>query len=313
LLPTILFRAPSGWPTSNGDNVAKSSFIASGGADGIVKIWRSPDPSKKNSWECIATLDHSSFEGRTRASDDEDGIPQIYALQFIDHWQGLASETNDFLMTSSDDYVHLWEMDKEKDDNEKLCFTEVFSIRFTAVDNFGSGVSVCAVTSAGLKVPQPQASSSTATDNAFGGERNPANTIYVFDASYCPENGLLGVALSDGSMRLVNGRGVCLSTLSLPGCRSHLTSFAWDSTGTRLASCVATGHLILWSIASGEGQTAVSCLAILEGGKISLDFTYCHINSMFVRVTNRFVFCFSKRPPAGATSLWRQILWRGRE
>jgi WD40 repeat protein len=264
------FRAPSGWPTANWDSVGKPSFIASGGADGIVKIWRSPDPSKKNSWECIATLDHSSFEGRPRASDDQDGIPQIYALQFIDHWQGLASEKNGFLMTSSDDYVHLWEMDKKNDDNADFCFTEVFSIRFTAAGNIGSGVSVSPVTSAGLKVPQPQASFSTATDNAYGGQRNPSNIIYVFDASYCPGNGLLGAALSDGSMRLVNGRGVCVSTLSLPSCRSHLTSFAWDSTGTRLASCVATGHLILWGIANMEGRTAVSCLAILEGGKIPM-------------------------------------------
>jgi WD40 repeat protein len=233
-------------------------------------IWRSSDPSKKNSWECIVTLDHSSFEGRTKASDDDDGIPQIYALQFIEHWQGLASENNDFLMTSSDDYVHLWEMDTAQGDDDKLCLSEVFSIRFTAVDNVGSGVSVCPVTSAGLKVPNTQPSLSTSTEHAFGGERNPSNVIYVFDASYCPGNGLLGVALSDGSMRLVNGRGVCVSVLSLPGCKSHLTSFTWDSTGSRLASCVATGHLILWSIENGEGRTVVSCLAVLEGGTILL-------------------------------------------
>lgn len=268
------FRAPPGWPATSGDNLRKFSFIASGGADGIVKIWCSSDPSKKNSWTCIATLDHSSFEGRTKASDDEDSIPQIYALQFIDHWQGLAAETNDFLMTSSDDYIHLWEMGTAQGDDDELCFSEALSIRFTAVDNVGSGVSVCPVTSAGLKVPNKQPSSlNTPNEHAFGGQRNPSNVIYVFDASYCTGNGLLGVALSDGSLRLVNGRGVCVSVLSLPGCKSHLTSFTWDSTGSRLASCVATGHLILWGIENGGGQTVVSCLAVLEGGKLLLDET----------------------------------------
>ena len=84
--------------------------------------------------------------------------------------------------------------------------------------------------------------------SAFGGERNPNNLIFVFDASYCPANGLLGVALSDGSLRLVNGQGSCLTVLALPGIESHLTSFSWDGTGTRLATCLATGHIVTWTM-----------------------------------------------------------------
>jgi hypothetical protein len=44
--------------------------------------------------------------------------------------------------------------------------------------------------------------------------------------------------------------------------------------GNRLASCVATGHLILWSIENGGTKTVASCLAILEGGKILLDASF---------------------------------------
>ena len=179
-------------------------------------------------------------------------------------------------MTSSDDYIHLWEMEAARGDEDKLCFSEALSIRFTSVSNVGSGVSVCPVTSAGLKVPNEKPSLNTSNEHAFGGERNPSNLIYVFDASYCTGNGLLGVALSDGSLRLVNGRGVCVSVLSLPGCTSHLTSFTWDSTGSRLASCVATGHLILWGVENGGVQTVVSCLAVLEGGTLLLDETLRH-------------------------------------
>jgi len=277
-----LHRAPTKWSSSGGDALAQSSFIASGGADGVVKVWLSPDPSRVNSWECVSTLDHGSFQGRVKApsvENEEEDIPQIYALEFIEHWQGLSSKDadpnvkNSFLLTSSDDYVHLWDMNVRQDDesSSEISFSEVFSIRFTPFGNIGNGVAVCTVTSAGLKVPQEEPPSNAAHDGGgvFGGERNPDNIVYVFDASYCPGNGLLGVALSDGTLRLVNGRGVCVSVLSLPGCNSNLTSFSWDSTGSRLASCVATGLLILWNVNNEDenGRTVVSCAAVLEGGK----------------------------------------------
>jgi len=108
----------------------------------------------------------------------------------------------------------------------------------------------------------------------FGGKgRNPTNMVYVFEAQYCPTNSLLAVALSDGSLRVVNPRGVCVSILQLPGSgdgskAAHLTSLAWDGSGTRLASCVATGHLVLWSIvpANDSSRIVPSCTAVLQGG-----------------------------------------------
>uniref|UniRef100_A0A7S0AWW5 Uncharacterized protein n=1 Tax=Minutocellus polymorphus TaxID=265543 RepID=A0A7S0AWW5_9STRA len=59
-----------------------------------------------------------------------------------------------------------------------------------------------------------------------------------------------------------------MSVLSLPGCESHLTSFAWDSTGTRLASCVGTGHIVLWHVEStiGTNHIRVNCTCVLGGG-----------------------------------------------
>ena len=283
----LLCRAPSNWSTGDitSTDTPKATFLASGGADGMVKVWLSTDPSKRNSWECVSTIDHSSFDGKPKnppLENGQDDIPQIYALQFIEHWQGLANtkdsaDKNSFLMTSSDDYVHLWELDvlqDKQEDSSQITFSEVFSIRFTAAEGVNNGVTVCNVTSSGLKVPQqknpPAFSNSNMTEDAFGGFRNPNNTIYVFDASYCPGNGLLGVALSDGTLRIVNGRGVFVSILSLPGhCKSHLTSFTWDSTGSRLASCVANGSLILWNIHHNENdQVSVSCAAVLEGGHV---------------------------------------------
>jgi len=50
-----------------------------------------------------------------------------------------------------------------------------------------------------------------------------------------------------------------------------LTSFCWDKSGTRLATCTATGHLVTWSLDAeshqgGNYNTVATCTAIFEGG-----------------------------------------------
>ena len=293
-------------------------LLASGGADGTVKLWGCEDP-KQGNWKCHATLDHSKLgkrgeeqikkekEGDTK--EDKENKPQVYATAFIDHWKAFTTteessstttttSQNSFLMTSSDDYIHFWEivptpLDQQiqllLDQNvrvlqtETIALKEVMSLHFGELDEYGYGVTVCSVTGSGLQ-PSPAPNHPEPRDDdgegdqgpadghptPFGGERNPNNMIFVFDATYCPANGLLGVALSDGSLRLVNGRGVCVSIINLPGCQSHLTSFCWDSTGTRLATCVATGHLIAWDLDIGEANRgiAATCRAIMEGGTL---------------------------------------------
>lgn len=224
-------------------------------------------------------------------------------------------DINSFLLTSSDDHIHLWEVDdtstssskeNNNDNNNSLHLREVFSIRFSHwQDYYGYGVNLCQVTENGIfkslsdkksnegnnnkntnngegKV-DPNSSDDNNNDKGdgnFGGDRNPHNLIFVFDSSYCHVNGLLSVALSDGTLRLINGRGVCLSILQLPGTQSHLTSFGWDRNGTRLASSVATGHCILWRVeynksnmlkqhATVREEIQKSCCAILSGGHIT--------------------------------------------
>jgi WD40 repeat protein len=270
-------------------------LLATGGADGNVCIWGCADPGAGNSsaWTLHSQLDHSlwhaqkkknastaatntSTELGTIAEDEAEGhvhdgvvevdeTPQIYSLQFISHWAALSTNSG-FLLTSSDDYVHIWEWitSEEEDENspkkrkgdapndgavvdEKeaqdsvMLFEEILSLHFTCLDHAGYGVRVGSLTTA----PNVQSN--------FGGARNPHNLVYVFDAAYCAANGILGVALSDGTLRLMNGRGVCLSVLQLPPASvervsTHLTSFAWDRTGQRLATTVATGHLVTWNL-----------------------------------------------------------------
>jgi len=304
-----------------------ANLIASSGADGIVKLWACHDKNglKKedlreidNNWTCIYDLDHANFqnvsgeEKKDDNPDSKDNKPQVYCLQFIDHWNVFAkdlgeqvcsrhsqredqkrpatkddnNDKNSFLMTSSDEFVHFWEVechafDKQMklDDHkirilqDQMKIKEVMSLHFGLLDDYGYGVTACSVTGKGMKLPPPPSKRKQEKDEKifFGGERNPENTIFVFDAAYCPGNGLLGVALADGSLRLVNGRGFCISVIQLPGNQSHLTSFSWDTSGSRLATCVGTGHLITWSLDAksfqGGNQNAVAtCTAIFEGG-----------------------------------------------
>lgn len=279
----VVWASPQ-WAENNIDRngCACPYLLATGGADGIVRLFRSEKPTE---WVLCATLDHAEmnhFEG-----EEEADTPQVYALQFIDHWKALPgskeSDTNSFLLTSSDDHVHLWEIcsksegKKEESDNDSgesgnLRLREVFSMHFGDMHNQAYGVQVGHVTAAGLDIADATTSpipiSSGGDSGVFGGDRNPRGLVYVFDARYCEANGLLGAALSDGTLRLVNGRGVCLSLLQLPGHRSHLTSLAWDRTGECLATCVATGHLITWGVSVDENANRVhaTCRAVMEGG-----------------------------------------------
>ena len=286
------------------EDLPKKLKLAMAGADGVATIWESNNDAR--SWKKIGSLDHidrSEDEVQTNAGETLNSIleeeetagkgekfyekkevegTEIYSLQFIDKWHGLPSsgspESLQILMTSSEDFIHIWQYSKDpnsKNENEKRdessIMRKVMDIKFTHMEHGYGGVFVH-LNDGSEEDPEwaeTQESSNIMVDRkAFGGDRNPNNLVYVFDAVQCPANNLLGVALSDGTTRLVNGRGVCVTILQLPGCQSHLTSLSWDSSGTRLASCVATGHVVLWDIDYNEvkGNIQPVCRAVLEGG-----------------------------------------------
>jgi WD40 repeat protein len=241
---------------------------------------------------------------------DDDDRPQIYAVQFIDDWSALptspdsSEDRNRFLVTSSDDHVHVWEReythkrckhdasptDPAKDSSaaSRSCpwqFREVFSWRFGQSHEYGYGVQVTQVTSSSILSPvsgslEEESGETTHHDpgctgnptdprSHFGGERNPEGIVYVFDACYCSKNQLLGVALSDGTVRLVHGRGVCVGLWSLPHVDAHLTAVRWSPAGDALVTSVATGHVIVWNWTTRvDGSLQPHCRAIYSGGHI---------------------------------------------
>jgi WD40 repeat protein len=245
----------------NDSNVQQNDngyLLASGGADGVVRLWSGVENTEQQlEWQCVGSLNHF-------VEDDEER-PQIYALQFI---QSPSYPNTDILLTSAHDSVYLWTIESEEESAaespppyQPRKFLSLLSIQFSHLED-------------GTQTYQ------------FGGSRNPENELYVFDASYSESNDLLAAALSDGTCRVLSlaasnnidedeniQREQCV--LSLPpgyfgGRGGHLTAVEWDSSGTRLATCVASGRVILWYLQNvGVGDSISlrpSVVSILDGG-----------------------------------------------
>lgn len=290
---------------------ASGRRLAGGGADGVVRIWEVEDATTQKSgqqdpysqWKQVGVLEHKGIQmkeggGKEKLSTigeddeeeedgqdnkldqpDEDGPPQIYSLQFIEDWRVLpndaATPDGGYLLTSSDDFVHLYALEDAYPVENSITTTELFSLHFGDMNAPGYGVTIHSLNGE-VVVPSARRTLSgmpVKSTTSFGGaERNPNNIVFVFDASYSSASDLLGVALSDGSLRIMNSRGVCLAALSLPGCQSHLTSFCWDQTGSKILTTVATGHIIVWGIEGNDSggtsgnRVTTCCRAIFQGG-----------------------------------------------
>jgi WD40 repeat protein len=263
------------------------SWVEIGSLDHLIDKKKGSDNNRLESIE-----EESEEQNAMNEKEEVDGT-EVYALQFIDDWNSLPTFVSHdersslgVIMTSSEDFIHIWQVispsrldaqnlmvTRAQDDIEcNTNIAKIMDIKFTHLEHGFGGVFVH-INIGNKQLDKPEwtktnSSNIVTNKRVFGGDRNPDKLVYVFDAAQCPTNGLVGAALSDGTLRLVNGRGTCVTILQLPGCDSHLTSFSWNKTGHRLASCVATGHVVLWDIDYGDGKGAVKpvCRAVLEGG-----------------------------------------------
>jgi WD40 repeat protein len=264
-------------PTSAG-RVREKYLLASAGADGIVRLWSATiaDGSSDGGvevliWKSAGELDHYLWEKNEALDDVESSIedddkeeedrPQIYGLQFV-HSKAALPKMN-ILLVSTNDYIYLWNIAEDGDEGGNINlrrFLHLLSIRFT---NLNDGVYEA---------------------NNFGGPRNPDNKLFVFDAQYSESNDFLGAALSDGTCRVISlhdgDEGPFYQercVLGLPpgyfGTKGgHLTSLSWDQSGTRLATCIGSGRVVLWLLQllnkNGVEELHPACLSVLEGGEI---------------------------------------------
>ncbi|KAL3778814.1 hypothetical protein HJC23_009847 [Cyclotella cryptica] len=246
-------------------------LLASAGADGILRLWSAifREEREKLQWKLVGTKDHYQLLDSNASASETEDRPQIYSLQFV---QSPSFPNSTLLMTSADDAIFLWNIKNSIGTDKTKEITSHLSLQFSHLDP------------------------SLATNvNQFGGPRNPDNDLFVFDASYSEVNDLVGAALSDGTCRIVSlshsggpndetqdrehGHSLyekqCVLSLPanyFPGTTGgHLTALSWDSSGTRVATCIASGKVVLWSIQmmmreDGSQFLYPSCAAILEGG-----------------------------------------------
>ena len=253
------------------------SSVVSGGADGVARLWRR-GPGEGGPWAAAATVDHAFGRRDAGGADGAGGqpaadVPQIYALQSLPD----GPDGTRRLLSAADDLVHVWDVrvpegeEGDGSDGGGWRFSLAASARIAADDATSGGA-------------------------VFGGEvRNPSATVYVFDACHSRCSGLLAVAASDGSCRVLDldlgGDGPSfreMGALRLPpdyfaGRGGHVTSCAWDAGGTCLAACTAGGRVLLWDVdpderdagggpsADGTGpprRMRPRCRAIMEGGHV---------------------------------------------
>jgi len=208
-------------------------FLATGGADGRVKVYRpfARQDVMTNHLTLlpVAEIDfYNSIKGGDQA--------QVYCLQFVDVWSKYTFP-HPVLMSSQDHLLHLWtplvHIDCEEN-GERMCSTIIgdenkfemhlsFTYDFVALDK---------------------------ERVAFGGERNPENKIFLFDASYCIETNILAAALSDKTVRLMDGNtGTYLSVMDFERDETgHVTAICWNKSGSNLASSLAAGIISIWNV-----------------------------------------------------------------
>ena len=219
-------------------------FLATGGADGRAKLWR---PFKQ-----IVPLAILDFHNEYNTDDQV----QIYCLQFIEKWLHRKNVPYKALLTSENDYLHVWSPTPL--DASDVGISSVLKESLIQMHRIWS-----------FRFEQNHIDSA-----AFGGDRNPNRINYVFDASFCEETYILAVALSDGTIRLLDGlRGIYLAILEFPRTetRFHLSGLSWNKNGTKLATCLSLGQICLWDVHVAKANDILSERSVEITNTLTLD------------------------------------------
>lgn len=195
--------------------------LATGSADGTVLLWGNlgfddargagyDSPGRLYSkLRALGRLDHRN---RSKGLDG-----QIYSCQFVVDAAvvepGASSTAGGTmnLLTASDCSVHLWDVATQQRRVSR------------AFPKIGS--------------------------HSIGGERNPDDLPFVFDAKPRPGSGssTMAVALSDSTVRvgdvLRDGGQPCVLHNDA---KTHLTGLAWSEDGATLVSCAGNGSVTVW-------------------------------------------------------------------
>ncbi|CAM9950504.1 unnamed protein product, partial [Ascophyllum nodosum] len=189
----------------------EACVAATGSADGIVRLWGIAGGSNDGP-AGVERYRALKVVGSLHHRNEAKGLDgQVYSCQFVpEHAAGGATAGATRLLTASDQSVHLWDVETCK------------RVASRALSKVG--------------------------DHSIGGERNPSDLSFVFDAKPRPRAGsdVLAVALSDGTVRVgdvLRGRS---KPSVLRGRSTAQTGLAWSDDGTILASCGGDGAVTVW-------------------------------------------------------------------
>ncbi|CAM9757518.1 unnamed protein product [Ectocarpus sp. 4 AP-2014] len=208
---TEVLRACWAPPGAANDSVS----VATGSADGIVRLWGIRHGDGRDEKSGVDRYQSLKVVGQLRHRNEAKGLDgQVYSCHFIPDPSGGAPPSSAAamcLLTASDSSVHLWDVETRK------------QVSSRALSKLGA--------------------------HSIGGERNPDDLAFVFDAKPRPESGssVLAVALSDGTVRVGDVLQEGEKAAVLRGVTdTHLTSLAWSDDGTVLASCGGNGTVTVW-------------------------------------------------------------------
>lgn len=210
-------------PGTAGEAVA----LATGSADGTVRLWGVPSNGESSGDDGrgggggdstgVERYHALKVVGQLRHRNEAKGLDgQVYSCQFIpSHGNASGASSSSagtmHLLTASDSSVHLWDVATRQ------------RVSSRALSKVG--------------------------EHSIGGERNPDDLSFIFDAKPRPLSGssVLAVALSDGTVRVgdVLGESGQIEVLKGPS-NTHLTSLAWSDDGTILVSCGGDGTVTVW-------------------------------------------------------------------
>lgn len=197
-------------------------MLATGSADGTVRLWGSPDAVGEEGGEEHNFSDRCAslkVIGQLRHRDRAKGLDgQVYSCQFVRDGRD-AEMSNSLpvggalsLLTASDSSMHLWDVETRQRKASR------------ALPKIGS--------------------------HSIGGERNPDDLPFIFDAKPRPGSGIstIAVALSDGTVRVgdIIGGGSESCVLKQENSNTHLTGLAWSKDGRVLVSCAGDGTVTVW-------------------------------------------------------------------
>eukprot|EP01038_Epipyxis_sp_PR26KG_P004531 gene4531-6396_t len=257
-------------------------FIVSSSEDSSVKVWHE---LFDGNIECVATLMHDKECEILRASF----IPNA-SSSITD--ENIYSEIKTICTCSSDGNAFIWNLQLTEDVVErKNLKTRIKYVKSDIIlkHNENAQIYVCEINLNRNEIitaaddvlyiwnllnltSNPFIQRFESYGSSFGGQRNPENIPYIFDAKICPQyDYIIAIALSDTTIRLVDMRNQDNMEMNVPNnayptrvipliglideindeVKGHITAISWHSSAESILVGLGSGNICLLDLKMG--------------------------------------------------------------